>query len=191
MTEPPLRSLEDEANEVATVGGWAALAITVVTSTTANAAAQALVVGLAGGPPGFGGDQLQTIVNAFVLTAPLAIAVTSVGLGFARVEIRDDQWPLALIFVAVAIGIGLIVGNIIYDALWSLTLDVDFIGLGETLQRQTGPWYAKVLAGIVWFLVGYYELFGAGHFIAAFIAGGFAAYAAHRLMPRGRLNLNG
>ena len=64
-----------------------------------------------------------------------------------------------------------------------MTLTVDVNDLAETVQRQSGSWYAKVLAGIMWFLIGDYELFGFGYFFATFFAGGFAAYAAHRLLP--------
>jgi len=74
-----------------------------VTAATANAAIQALVVGLSGGPPGFGIDEFQTIANAFVLTAPLAIAVTLVVFAFFRNDVKDDQWPWALVWVAVPI----------------------------------------------------------------------------------------
>lgn len=185
MTDPARPSLNETASEVARIGGWAALVIAAVTAATANAAAQTLVVGLVGGPPEFGIDGFKTIVNAFVVTAPLAIAVTIVVFAFARVDVRDDQWQQALIFVAVAIGAGFIIGNLLYTFLFSATLTVDFYSLTETLQRQTGPWYAKVAAGIVWFLLGYYELFGPGHFAAAFIAGGFAAFTAHKVLPGG------
>jgi hypothetical protein len=185
MKGAPGGSFNERAKEVARVGGWAALAIAVLTAATANAAAQALVVGLAGGQPELGMDGIQTIVNAFVLTAPLAIAVTIIGFAFARVDVRDDQWQQALIYVAIAIGVGLILGNLLYQMLFSVTLTVDLYGLTQTVQRQSGPWYAKLGAGIVWFLIGYYQLFGAGHFAAAFIAGGFGAYAAHKLLPSG------
>jgi hypothetical protein len=186
MTEPADQTFGERAKEVARVGGWAALGITLVTAATANAAAQSLFVALAGGEPEFGVDGFTTIVNAFVVTAPLAIAVAIIGFAFLRVDVRDDQWTQALVFVAAAIVTGLVLGNLLYTWLFSLTITVDVYSLTETMQRQSGPWYAKVGSAIVWFMVGYFELFGAGRFFAAFIAGGFAAWAAHKLLPAGR-----
>lgn len=46
-----------------------------------------------------------------------------------------------------------------------------------------GPLYVKLAALVIWFLTGYLELFGLMYFIAAFIAGTFAAYAVDRLAP--------
>ena len=56
MTKPP-DLLSENAKEVAKVGFWAALAISVVTATTANAVLQAVAT-VAGGTPTLGLDQI-------------------------------------------------------------------------------------------------------------------------------------
>ena len=184
MTIPQRPALEDRAKEVAQVSAWAALGITVVTAGTANAAFQALALGLMGGTPKFGVDSFETLVGAFLVTAPLAIAVTIVGLGLARIEFSDDPQNYKVLgFIAVAILIGLVIGNMIYQALYSVILEVNYQDLSSTLSRTSGPPFMKLAAGIIWFLIGYYEFFGFGHFFAAFFAGGAAAYAAHRFLP--------
>ena len=112
-------------------------------------------------------------------------------IGLLRVEFPASQGGAlaALVFVAVAIVAGLILGNVIYQALLSVTLEVNVADLSETLQRAPAAWPAKVAAGIGWLLAGYYELYGAGHFVAGLIAGGFAAWTAHKLLPAGQLDL--
>lgn len=178
----PAPSFEERAKRVVTAGGWAAFGITLVTATSVNAIVQALV-SLLGGAPELGVDEFATILNAFILTAPLAITVTIVFVGLTRVGFTDDQWPAALIFVGVAVVVGLIMGNLLYNWFFFVSITVNLEDLGSTVQRAPGVWYMKVFAFIGWFLVGYYELFGFGPFIGAFIAGGFAAYAAHQLAP--------
>ncbi len=186
--DQPSNAFEDRAKEVSQVGGLAALGIVLLTASSANAAVQALTLAILGGPPALDGEGLGTIVETFLITAPFAIAVAILAFSYVRVEFTPDYQPYkGLLFVAGAIAIGLLVGGWIYDAVYSATLQVNVPSLNDAMARATGPAYMKIGAAITWFVVGYYEFFGFSYFFAAIVAAGFGAYAAHRLLPPGKI----
>src|SRR6476620_11721326 len=186
MAAPQPDPLEDRVKDVVHVGGLAALAIAVIGATSANALIQALVLGFAGGQPELDVEGTQALVNIFLITAPFAIAVTIVVLGLSRVEFTEPNQAVKIIaFVAVARGIGLFVGNLIYQSFYNFILVVNVEDLNAAVARVSGPWPMKVGAAIVWFVIGYYEFFGPGHFVGALVAGGFAGYAVDRLLSPG------
>jgi hypothetical protein len=186
--EQPSESFESRAKEVSQVGGLAALGIVLLTASSANAAVQAIVLAVLGGPPALDAEGLGTIVETFLITAPFAIAVAIVAFSYLRVDFTPENQPYkGLIFVVVAIGIGLVVGSWVYDVIYSATLQVNVPSLTEAMAKATGPAYVKLGAAISWFVVGYYEFFGFEYFAAAIVAAGFGAYAAHRLLPPGKV----
>ena len=181
----PSDDLDARTKNVLHVGGWTALGISIATASSLNAIAQTIVDALGGGAPKLDAVGVQLIVGAFLLTAPLAIAVTIAALGLVLLKFPSENegvWILA--FLAVAIIIGLVAGNLIYEAVYSTTIIVDVEDLASTVGRVGGVLPTRIAAGIMWFLTAYYEFYGPGHFFAAFLAGLFAAYLVYTYLPR-------
>lgn len=178
------RPLSDRADDVVKLGGVSALAISALTAGGANAVLQAVFVYLSGGGlPELDAEGATAIVNVFVLTAPLAITVGVVVLAFARMGLGDQSGQVIVAAIAGAVVGGLILGNVVYSLFLGAVLEVNVDDLILTMGRQGGPWEAKALAGVLWFVVGYFELFGWQYFVAAIIAGCFPAVAVHWLLP--------
>jgi hypothetical protein len=178
--------IENRLKDISKVGGAGALAIAVLFATGTNAAIQTLVTGLQGGIPDLDVEGAQALVGVFLVTAPLAIAATIVMFGLVRVTFTPENEMIKLIaFVGGAMVVGLVLGSWIYQTLFDTQLVVNLGDHNSTLQRAGGAWQAKVVAAIMWLLIGYYELFGFTYFVAALIAAGVAAYAAHRYLPPG------
>ena len=154
MGEQP-RSIEDRTSDVLKLGGMTALGIAVVTAGSANLALQAIANALAGGKiPELDIEGAQAIFNAWIYTAPLAIAVGLVVLAWARFGLQNDRGEVILGFVAGAILVGLLVGNLVYGWFLGWSLEVNVPSLMDAVPRQPGGVPQKLGAAIMWFISG-------------------------------------
>lgn len=117
----------------------------------ANAAAQALITGFAGGIPELDVEGLEATISVFLITAPLAIAATIVMFGLVRVQFTPDNQMLKTIaFVGGAMVVGLVVGSLIYQTIFDAQLVVNVADLNSAVAHTNGPPWIKLAAAIIW-----------------------------------------
>jgi hypothetical protein len=171
-------TFEQDFAAVRSVGGWAA--ILVVAFTAPNLVGQT-AIGLLGGSPELGLDEAATIANVYALTAPFAISVTIATIALIRGWFPSNQLGSIVVLVLIVLA-GLVIGNLIYEWVFAVQLEVNYTSLADAMARAPGHPAGKLLAFVLFFVAGYYELFGAGHFFAAVVAGAFGGWAVDKLL---------